>query len=55
MFEYSDYRANYPTHGMLTLSKIYAVKTREIENLKRRSRSLSGRRESNPAKPIEKS
>jgi len=28
MFEYSDYRANYPTHGMLTLSKIYAVKTR---------------------------
>jgi hypothetical protein len=28
MFEYSDYRANYPTHGMLTLSKIYAVKTK---------------------------
>jgi hypothetical protein len=27
MFEYSDLRANYPTHGMLTLSKIYAVKT----------------------------
>ena len=27
MFEYSDLRANYPTHGMLALSKIYAVKT----------------------------
>jgi hypothetical protein len=27
-FEYSDLRANYPTHGMLTPSKIYAVKTR---------------------------
>jgi hypothetical protein len=27
MFEYSDSRANYPTHGMLTLSKTYAVKT----------------------------
>jgi len=26
-FEYSDYRANYPTHGMLTRSKIFAVKT----------------------------
>jgi len=26
-FEYSDLRANYPTHDMLTLSKIYAVKT----------------------------
>jgi hypothetical protein len=27
-FEYSDLRANYPTHDMLTLSKIYAVNTR---------------------------
>jgi hypothetical protein len=26
-FEYSDLRANYPTHDMLTPSKIYAVKT----------------------------
>lgn len=26
-FEYSDLRANYPTHDMLTLSKTYAVKT----------------------------
>jgi hypothetical protein len=25
-FEYSDYPANYTTQGMLTLSKIYAVK-----------------------------
>jgi len=27
-FVYSDLRANYTTHDMLTLSKIYAVKTR---------------------------
>jgi hypothetical protein len=26
-FEYSDLSANYPTHYMLTLTKIYAVKT----------------------------
>lgn len=26
-FEYSDLRANYPMHDMLTLSKTYAVKT----------------------------
>jgi len=27
-FEYSDLRANYPTHDMLTLSKTYAVKAK---------------------------
>ena len=32
-FEYSDLSANYPTHYMLTLTKIYAVKTGQPRNL----------------------
>ena len=44
-FEYSDLRANYPTHGMLTPSKIYAVKTRH-------PRSAKIRKNSHPRQPF---